>query len=214
MSPSKRLSLSAWAALALHLVAGLSMLLILSRGLQTNGDLADRLQFLMDHRWLWALGWLPWTMAGASILVFYSCFAQAHSRELGILGWLAVCVALLAVACDWTAQGIEVFVLPGLAARAATASFLRVHREAVLLTGGLANGLYTAAAGLLLRPTRSAYPRWTVGAGWGVVAFGAWLTAASLADSTPGLFWSNAGLVPCLMAWLAGTALSSWRREG
>lgn len=214
MSAEKRLSLCAWAALGVHLAAGLSMLLVLRWGLQTNPSLADRLNFVVEERAMWTIGWLTWTAAGASILAFYAAYAKAHEEDLGALGWAALGAAVLAVALDWTAQGIFVFVLPGLARAERTASFLLMSRDAVLLTGGAANALYTAAAGLLLWPTRDRYPKWTSRAGLGVVAFGAVLTLASCANSTRWLYASNAGLVPCLSLWLAGTALTSSRRAG
>jgi hypothetical protein len=214
VSAQKRLSLCAWAALAVHLVAGLSMLLVLRWGLQTNPSLADRLNFVVEERAMWTIGWLTWTAAGASILAFYAAYAKAHEDQLGVLAWAALGVTVVAIALDWTAQGIFVFVLPRLAREERTASFLLLSRDAVLLTGGAANTLYTAAAALLLWPTKDDYPAWTARAGLGVVVFGAVLTVASCANSTRWLYASNAGLVPCLTLWLAGTALKSSRREG
>src|SRR5581483_10140533 len=107
----------------------------------------------------------------------------------------------------WSAQWIEIALLPGLAERGDLASLLDRHRLAVLLTGGLANILYTVAAALLLWPTRARYAPAIVAAGAGVVVFGSAMTLASIADSTRWLFLSNAGLIPCLIVWLIGVAL-------
>ncbi len=207
MNRRERLSAAAWLALIAHCVAGAAMLLVLGRGLETNPDLAGRLDFIRDHRILWTLAWLCWTLAGASILYFYHRFVQAHKIALARFGRLALGLTIVAIAFDWTAQGIEVFLLPDFSLQGAAASFLIWHRRAVLLTGGLANAFYTSAAFILILATRRAYPRWTVRAGWGVVLFGTGLTAAALLDSTLGLLASNAGLVPCLVVWLAGVAL-------
>jgi hypothetical protein len=101
------------------------------------------------------------------------------------------------------------FVLPGLADVGNATAFLVCHRAAVVLTGFLANGLYTASALLLVWTSRSAYPRWIQAAGLGVVAGGAILSAAAWADSAAGMLLANVVLVPCLLAWLARVAISA-----
>jgi len=210
MNPRRRLRLSAGIALAAHLAAGLSMAAILRYGLQTNLDLASRLAFLVEHRALWTVGWLSWTLAGLSILYFYACYSAAH-QDARNAGWLraAVFITYFAIAFDWSAQWIEIVQLPGLARQGDLAAFLDRHRLAVLLTGGLANILYTIAAALLLWPTRARYAPAIVAAGAGVVIFGTAMTLASVADSTRWLFVTNAGLIPCLSVWLIGVALDA-----
>lgn len=211
MSRWRRLSWAAFAALGLHLLAGLAMLLVLRRGLQTNPDLSDRLLFLARHGRAWTLAWSTWTAAGASIIVFYACFLAAHSRAK-TLWWTALGLAAAALGCDWSAQYLEIVVLPGLSA--SPEAFLSLHRDAVLLTGAAANGFYTLDAALLVWLGREEYPVWVSAAGAGTVLFGTALTLVALADSTEGLFLANAGLVPFLLAWLLGTGLTAWRRAG
>lgn len=210
MTARRRLSLSAFLALFLHLTAGIAMAAILRRGLQTNPDLNDRLLFLAGHRALWTFGWLTWTAAGASILLFYACFAAAHSSSR-LYWWTVLGLALSALTCDWAAQYLEVVILPGLTGT--TPLFLSTHRAAVLLTGGAANGFYTLDAALLVWLGRDAYPAWVSTGGAGTVLFGTALTLVSAADSTAGLLLANAGLVPFLLVWLYGTAVTAWRRE-
>jgi hypothetical protein len=214
--PWSQLSHSAWLAFVVHLIAGLAMALILRHGLETNADLTDRLDFVARHRLAWTAGWLTWTVAGATILNFYSRFAAAH-RSHGVSPAplkAAVLLTVVAIAADWAAQAVEMFVLPGLAhARNATA-FLRWHRAAVVSTGFLANGLYTVSALLLVWASRHAYPRWIQAAGFGVVTGGAVLSAAAWADSAAGMLFANAVLVPCLLAWLAGVAISATLHGG
>ena len=210
-----RLSRAAWLALAVHLVAGLAMALILRRGLETNADLTDRLRFVAGSRVLWTGGWICWTVAALTILNFYARFAAAHrSRGVSPAPLLAaVWLTVAAVAADWTAQGMEVLVLPGLARAADAAGFLAWHRSAVLLTGFLANGLYTLSALLLVWATRSRYSRWIPIAGFGVVAGGTALSGAAWADSVAGMLWANVALVPSLLLWLAGVAAAAARRR-
>lgn len=186
------------------------MALILRHGLETNADLADRLRYVARHRLLWTAGWLSWTMAAVTILNFYARFAAAH-RSRGVSPAplrMAVLLTIMAVAADWSAQAVEMLVLPGLARGADTVGFLAWHRAAVVLTGFLANGLYTMSALLLVWASRRAYPRRIQVAGFGVVAGGAILSAAAWADSATGMLFANVALVPCLLVWLAGVATS------
>ncbi|HXB56326.1 MAG TPA: hypothetical protein VN461_16240 [Vicinamibacteria bacterium] len=206
-----RLSRAAWLAFAAHLTAGLVMALILRNGLETNADLADRLRFVDQRRLLWTAGWITWTVAAITILNFYARFAVAHG-SLGASPALlrsAVLLTVAAVGADWTAQAVEIFVLPGLAGAGNAPSFLAWHRAAVLLTGFLANGLYTISALLLVWASRRAYPRWIQMAGFGVVAGGSILSAMAWANSAAGMLFANVLLVPCLLVWLAGVAASA-----
>jgi len=187
------------------------MLLILRRGLETNDDLGDRLRFLQEHAWLWSLGWLSWTLAAVTVLGFYVSFAAAY-RSLPSSKTLltaALASAVFAVAADLAAQALEVFFLPGLARAQNTASFLYLHRRSVLLTGFLANALYTLSAALLQWASRAAYPGWVRLGGLGVVAGGAMLSTAALLGSGLGMALSNVVLVPSLLVWLAGVGIAT-----
>lgn len=209
----RRLAAAAFASLACHLAAGLAMLLILARGLETNPDLSDRLRFLDERRWLWRAGWATWTLAAASILVFFRALAEAHREDpAASIPPLRPAVAMTAAAvlCDLSAQAVYMWLVPGSGAEALVAW----DRRAVLLTGFLANGLYTAAAGLLAWACRASYPAWTGASAALVVAGGAWLSGAAWAGSVAGMFWSNALLVPALLAWQAGVGWTALRRGG
>jgi hypothetical protein len=206
-----RLSRAARLAFAVHLVAGLAMALILRQGLETNADLTDRLRFVAEHRLWWTAGWLSWTVAAVTILNFYARFAAAHSSRGVSPAPLrtAVLLTIVAVGADWTAQAIEIVVLPGLARAASVTDFLAWHRAAVVSTGFLANGLYTISALLLVWASRRAYPRWIQTAGFGVVTGGSILSAAAWVDSAVGMLVANILLMPCLLVWLAGVARSN-----
>lgn len=207
----KRLSQAAWLALAVHLLAGVAMLFVLRRGLETNPDLAERMRFIALHRGLWTAAWLSWTVAGPSILYFYFCLIRAH-RLRPPWSW-AIKLTVCAVVLDWSAQRIEISILPPLAAAGDASFFLVMHRLAVLLTGGAANALYTLGAVLLVFGTRRDYPDTVFRAGIGVGIFGLFLSGTALANSPIGMLAANSGLVPCLIVWLGGTALTASRRE-
>ena len=211
----QRLSRAAWLAFTVHLLAAVAMALILRHGLETNADLTGRLRFVAEHRLSWTAGWLSWTVAAVTILNFYVRFAAAH-RSRGVAPAplrTAVLLTIVAVAVDWTAQAFEIFVLPGLARSANASGFLAWHRAAVVLTGFLANALYTLSALLLVWASRSAYPRWIQLAGLGVLAGGRLLSAAAWGDSAAGMLFANIVLAPCLLVWLAGVAVNSLRNE-
>jgi hypothetical protein len=76
------------------------------------------------------------------------------------------------------------------------------------MSGGVANGLYSLSALILAWSTRRSYlPRvWMAGVAVGV--FGLSLSVAALMNSVTGMFWTNVFLVPSILIWLAGVALS------
>lgn len=202
----RRLGRAALLSLGVHLVAGAALAFVLWRGLGTNPDLSDRVRFVDEQRWLWRAGWACWNAAALSVLYFFWSFAAAHRGRAG-LGRAALTVACAAVAADLTAEAILMWRLPGLAA----AELLLWDRRAVLLTGFLANGLYTGATGMLAWSARAHYPAWLSGAAALVVAAGAGLSWAAWLGSIPGMFWANAALVPAIVAWQAGVGWKALR---
>lgn len=206
-----RLRRAAWLAAATHAVAGLALLLVLRHGLDTNPSLEARARFVAEHGAQWTSAWLTWNAAALSILYFCVAFAAAHWSEHDTTTLaLAVAVCTAAVACDLAAESILMGLLPGLTSDAA--GFLLWSRSAVLLTGYVANGLYTLATLLLVWATRRAHPPLAVAAGLATAAAGVALSAAALAGSVAGMFWSNAVLLPSLLVWLAAVARHASRR--
>ena len=224
----RRAAHAAGLSLGLHLVAGLAMWLVLRHGLETNSDLTSRLRFVVEHEWLWMTAWLSWYLAALSFLYFIVSLAYAHETHdsLAVVPLrIAVLLAAAGIVPDLSAEAIEMGVLPKVAAAALDSAavagdlperasdFLTLHRVAVMLTGFLANGLYSLAASILTWTARTQYPRWVTVAGIGVGLAGAWLSAAALVDSPRGMMWSNVVLVPCILAWLTGVAITAQRRS-
>jgi len=79
----------------------------------------------------------------------------------------------------------------------------------VLLSGYLANGLYSLALLFLAFSTRRVYAKWVWCPGVAAAIFGFMLSAAALMDSATGMFWTNILLVPSLLVWFAGVAVSA-----
>ena len=183
---------ASWLSVFIHALAGLSLLTILSHGLQTNGDLKYRIEFIAHNASIWVGGWCIWNVAALSILYFFLCLSRAwesEDKDSHRLLKLSIFLATAAVAIDLSAEAI-----------------------AVGLTGYFANGLYTIATILACWSTRNCYPKVIVLFGLLVGISGLALSYFSLADSTSGLFWSNVVLVPSLLFWQAGIALASDRR--
>jgi hypothetical protein len=204
----KRLRRAAILAFFAHLIAGLSMALVLRHGLETTPDLQQRLSFLINHRALWTFGWLAWTVAAITILYFYFAFAEVHRHS----SHYAVLLTVAALGPDLAAQSIEVGVLPSLAVHefstnAGPELFLTLDRVAVMLSGFAANGLYSATALLLVWGARHAYPTWVSMVGSAVGVFGIALSIAALLDSVAGMFWTNVFLVPAILLWLLAIAV-------
>lgn len=212
-----RLRIAAIVAFSLHLLAGLGMALILSQGLETNADFHARLNFLVEHRILWGFAWLTLSAAALSILYFYVVFAAAHRTDNSASEAtlrLAVLLSAAGIAPDLAAQAVEIGVLPAVAARALVTDagvelFLLIHRIDVMMSGYLANGLFSISALILSLSTRRWYSWWVWSAGAATGISGFVLSAAALLDSPSGMFWSNVILVPCILFWLAAVAHST-----
>jgi hypothetical protein len=175
------------------------MAFVLGRGLETNPDLHDRMAFLVNHRMLWTFAWLSWTVAGPAILYFYMALSDAHPSSPKI----AVFFTVAALAPDLAGQAIEIGVLPGVSS---PELFLTFSRTATVLSGYLANGLYSLAALMLVWSSRVVYPKWVSVSGFTVGVVGFALSVAVLMESVRGMFWTNAVLVPALLVWLGGVA--------
>jgi hypothetical protein len=208
-----RLRRAALFALALHLIAGVLMALVLRQGLETNPDLHDRMTFIVSHRVIWSFAWFSWTASALAILYFYISFAAVPERSKMPF---AVMLTIAAIGPDLAAQTIEIGMLPPLADRllqtnAVPDLFLQMHRIAVLLSGYLANGLYSLTALMLTWSARHNYPRVVSFLGTLVGISGLALSAAALANSEEGMFWCNVVLVPAILLWLTGCAIAAKR---
>ena len=208
-----RLRRAAVIAFCVHLLAGISMAFLLSPGLETTPVLQDRLAYLVNQRALWTFGWLTWTAAAITILYFYLVFADVHRSS----SHLAIFLTVVALGPDLAAQAIEIGVLPQLASQAfsknaAPELFLTLHRVAVMLSGYVANTLYSVTAMALTWSARRAYPLWVSIAGVAVGIFGIALSISALLDSAAGMFWTNVLLVPAILLWLAAVAITLPRR--
>jgi len=221
----RKLSVSAALALALHLAAALALAIVLRFGLETAVDFPHRISFLVHQKTFWVSGWLLWNASALSILYFFFSYYLAHKAAGGLQLRLLSCACLIgvaAVAADLSAEAIEMFVLPNYAKAILVSPavslpvriehFYSMHRTAVILTGYLANGLYTTSVALIMLATARQYRPLIITAGSLVIVGGIWLSIASLTNSVKGMVWSNLLLMPSLLVWLAGVVTFSRMR--
>jgi len=168
---------------ALNLAAIVVMATALRGGTEMVADPARRLAYMAEHPVLWRGGWAVWVAGALSLVAFYAWWG-GHLRS-----WPAVAAALgvatFGLAADLLAESwLAAWVPEG---------FHHLAPAATLLTGALANGLYTLAGVLLTLATpglRGALRALT----WGVWTAGFGLTAATLAESPP-LIAATTGLL-------------------
>jgi hypothetical protein len=180
----KPLQRAAWIAFIAHLIAGFAMAVVLRRGLETTPDLHERMAFIVNHRAWWTMSWLTWGAAAIAIFYFYMTFAEAHKLPSRFAVWLTVA----AIGADLAGQSIEIGVLPTLVM---PDLFVIAHRIAVMLSGFVANTLYSATALLLTLGARSRYPTWISVIGVSVGLSGFALSIAVLMDSASAMFWTS-----------------------
>lgn len=218
-----RLSQAALFAAVNHFIAGLFMAIVLRQGLDTT-ELSQRLSFLTQYSTLWTIGWLTWNLAALFILYFYFCFASVHA-ENNNYAWLlrfAVLLTVAGMAIDFCAEAIEMGVLPNLAqmilvhsgsvANSSTEIFLALHRTAMVMTGCLANELYTISAVILIIASWPSYGWIVRGSGFLLVVAGIGLSGACLLNWITGMFLYNVVLLPMLIIWLLAIAYDSWKK--
>jgi hypothetical protein len=114
---------------------------------------ASRAAYVAENAMLWRVGWSMWVIAAFSLLVFYRWWARRVDA-----GPASLWVAAAAFAADMIAESTLIVLVPDRP---------ELARPSFLITGGLANGLYTLAGMLLTRATpqirgRFAFWTWTM----------------------------------------------------
>jgi hypothetical protein len=199
---------AAFVAAGVHVVAAGAMLVALQPGLPVAGSaLAARPAYVSALPVAWGLGWLVWHAADLALLALYVALAGQWGRRAPLRCGLALLLAGAGLADDLGAQAIYMGVAPRLGPEA----FVVAETVTGVLTGYVANGLYTLAGMLLVWAGAAEMPRYLVAASLPVWAAGLGLCAASLAGSPAGQFGSVAVLMPTFVGWtlLLGRWLSA-----
>jgi hypothetical protein len=148
----------------MHVLANGVMLALLIRGIPP-GPLDARRAYVAAHPTTWALGWSVWLLAGVSLILLYLAFADSLSRTG--LAVFSVILTSIGVTLDWGVLGITAFIAPQWAALAGGNNFYADlyavwDRAFVILSIGLAHGLYTLAGTILcaIASQTPGFPRW------------------------------------------------------
>lgn len=143
-SPKTRLAF-AWFCVSVHVFALLAVLLVLRNGIPP-GDLATRAAFVAANATAWRIGWALWLPASLALVLFFAGWADAMPYR----GWgmIAVALTLAGATIDWADEMFWIGLAPGLAARFtadvfAAGAYALWDRAYVVISMGLANGLYT-----------------------------------------------------------------------
>lgn len=203
------------------------MALVLSQGLETNTDLAKRCAFIAGNKAAWICAWVTWNFAALSFVYFASSFSGAHKENIRTQNTASInksllrfglCLACAAIACDLSAEAIEMGLIPQLAeavvksGEAAAPAFLQFHRLVVLLTGCAANGLYTSTVVCFALASRRHYAAWISLCALGTAVSGLGISVTCMLESITGMLVTNALCVPLLLLWLAGIAIDARSR--
>lgn len=188
--------LFAWACFGVHAFALLAVVLVLQPGIPP-GDIATRAAYVAHNSLGWQIGWALWLPASLALVLFHAGFADVvshhHVNDLSVesdpgkargaaplqaraWGWIAVSITLAGAVIDWVDEMVWIGLAPGLATRFASDSFAAGaytlwDRAYVVLSIGLANGLYTIGGIILVALAYQSreFPRWL--ARWGAVVW-------------------------------------------
>ena len=195
----------AYGAAGANLAAGAATLALLQPGLPVAGSvLQSRLAYVSGHTAAWWTGWLCWHAAALALLGLYVALARRWGRQAPVRCALSLLCGAAGLAVDLGAQGVYMAVAPYLAPE----TFAVVEEVAGVLTGYTGNGLYTLAGILVTWAGAAELPRYLLALSAPVWGAGLWLSAASLARSSAGQFWSTAILIPAFVLWSA--LLGKW----
>jgi hypothetical protein len=198
--PAERAARVAYFAATANLVAGLMMALALRKGLPIPGNSFDaRIAFVREHAALWRAGWFSWHAAAVGLVLLMLVLASRFRGRAPVRAALAAVLAVAGLAADLAAEAIAMGVSPAVESR----DFLLVESVYGVLTGYLANGLYTAAGILLTWAGARELPRAVLALAVPVWGAGLWLSAASLTHSAVEQLWSTAVLMPLFVLWAA-----------
>ncbi len=212
--PCRRAALAAFACVGFHVLAAAGTMGVLRHGLPPAPP-EERLAWLASHAPQWRGAWLLWTASAATFFLFIA----SATRALGP-GLAALAAGITAAAGLVPDVGTEiVYILKYPASSGALGYDLMLLRErdrqAAFLAGGLANGLYTVAWGILAaRAWRTpGFPRALTWAALPGLLAGAALSVAGFLNWARGLAAATAAVIPLFTLWCLGAGLFFWMKS-
>lgn len=180
--------MTAWPAYfcaAANLAAIVALATVLAPG-TTLVDEPTRSAYVRDNVAVWRAGWSLWVVAAVSLLVFYRWWANRIQAPLALVG-----IAVAGFAADLFAESLLIIVVPDRP---------ELARLSFVLTGGVANGLYTIAGALLTLRTphlRGLFAQWT----WAVWVLGTVLAVSSFVEVPLAIAVTSAALFALFIPW-------------
>lgn len=147
---------------------------------------ASRADYVAENTALWRLGWTCWIVAAISLLVFYRWWR--HRVDAGVA---PLWIAATAFAADMIAESTLIVLVPDRP---------ELARPSFLITGGVANGLYTVAGILLARATpqvRERFALWT----WAMWSTGIALSIVTFLELPLAIAAVSAALFALFIPW-------------
>lgn len=182
--------MTAWPAYfcaAANLAAIVALATVLAPG-TTLVDEPTRIAYVRDNVAVWRAGWSLWVVAAVSLLLFYWWWANRIQAPLALVG-----IAVAGFAADLFAESLLIAFVP---------ERPDVARPSFMLTGGVANGLYTLAGALLSVRTpalRGLFALWT----WAVWMLGALLAVFAFIEAPLAIAVTSAALFVLFVPWCA-----------
>ncbi|HUG07102.1 MAG TPA: hypothetical protein VMQ78_11215 [Candidatus Limnocylindria bacterium] len=146
----------------------------------------SRADYVAENAVLWRLGWSLWVVAAISLLVFYRWWAQRIDA-----GMVPLWVATAAFAADMIAESTLIVLVP---------ERPELARPSFLITGGVANGLYTLAGMLLTRATPLIHGRFAIWT-WAMWSTGIALSLVTFLELPPAIAALSAALFALFIPW-------------
>ncbi len=217
---------AAYVCFGVNLLASLGAALFLEPGSAMH-PLDERAKYVLEHGRDWRWTWVIWMAAAPSLVAFYAAFARTLADDVALAKWSAVAIAAAGSAFDVTAEVLLAFELPKLYATLPTGTserallllkdaepVLRLEGRATLLTGALANGLYTLAGAMITvcAALTPGFPRWLAWAAAPAWVLGAALSASCLLFLPRATAVTMAGTMGAFLLWLALVIVFLWKR--
>jgi hypothetical protein len=216
-SPGRLLvRLSPWICIALHIVALVTMTIVLQPGTLKQPDVALRGTYVAEHPLLWSAGWGLWMFTAMSLVGFYAWWGSQLRAQTAAM--IAVLIAALGMVFDLSGEALSVLGLverpPPIAGSVPVTwdptAFTNIERTATLLTAGASNALYTLGGLILMlmTPDLPSGVRAAMGVTW---LAGLVMSVAAVLNHVGGMTVSTAMLFPLLIGWTAWMG-ARWRR--
>lgn len=176
----------------INAAAALALVAFLRPGTELVDSPTERAAFITSHPVTWRVGWGLWMAAALSLLWFYAWWgARLASRRKAMVAWL---VAAVGAVCDLTAESLYIGWLPE--------RMDELQRLGSLLTGGVANGLYTVS-GVMLTLATPTMPGWLRTWAWTVWISGFALSLFTFLGSSLGMAVAAGVLMALFCPWAA-----------